>query len=65
MYYKAYIQPHLNYCNIIWGISSNNNVSRITRLQKRACHLILQDEYVDFDSAKSKSKMLASEESVS
>ena len=32
MYYKAYIQPHLNNCNIIWGNSSNNNVSSITRL---------------------------------
>ena len=65
MYYKAYIQPHLNYCNIIWGNSSNNNVSRITRLQKRACRLILQDEYTDFDNAKSTLKMLAFEESVS
>ena len=64
MYYKAYIQPHLNYCNIIWGNSSNNNVSRITRLQKRACRLILQDEYTDFDNAKSTLKMLAFEESV-
>ena len=64
MYYKAYIQPHLNYCNIIWGNSSNNNISRITRLQKRTCRLILQDEYIDFDNAKSTLKMLAFGESV-
>ena len=64
MYYKAYIQPHLNYCNIIWGNSSDNYVSRITMLQKLACRLILQDEYIDINNAKSTLKMLAFEESV-
>ena len=61
MYYKYY-KPHLNYCNIIWRNSSNNNVYR--RLKIRACRLILQDEFVDFDSAESTLKILAFEESV-
>ena len=54
MFYKAYMVPHLNYCNIIiWGNSLNFNVSKITMLQKRACKIILGNEYTDFESAKS------------
>ena len=52
MFYKAYIVPHLNYCNIIWGNSSNNNVNKITKLQKRAFKTILGNEYTDFEGAK-------------
>ena len=44
--------PHLNYCNIIWGNSLNFNVSKITMLQKRACKVILGNEYTDFESGK-------------
>ena len=43
----------LNYCNIIWGNSSNYNVSRITKVQKRACKIILGNGYTDFEGAKS------------
>ena len=46
------IQPNFNYCNVIWGNASNSNVARINRLQKRACKLILGNEYDDFESAK-------------
>ena len=34
LYYKSYIQPHFNYCNVIWGNASNSNVTRMNRLQK-------------------------------
>ena len=63
-FYKAYIVPHLNYCNIIWGNSSNYNVSRITRLQKRACKTILENEYTDFEDAKSVLNIKSFEESL-
>ena len=53
MFYKAYIVLHLNHCIIIWGNSSNYNLCRITRLQKRACKTILGNEYTDFEGAKS------------
>ena len=56
LYYKSYIQPHFNYCNVIWGNASNFNVARITRLQRRACKIILGNEYIDFESAKSSLK---------
>ena len=64
LFYKAYIVPHLNNCNIIWGNSSNYNVSRITKLQKRACNIILGNGYTDFEGAKSVLNVLSFEESL-
>ena len=64
LYYKSYIQPHFNYCNVIWGNASNFNVARITRLQRRACKIILGNEYIDFESANSSLKILSFEQSV-
>lgn len=40
-FYKSYIQPHIDFCNIIWGNTSEGNKNRIFRLQKRACRVIL------------------------
>lgn len=40
-FYKAYIQPHLDFCNIIWGNTSQKNLFRLYKLQKRACRIIL------------------------
>lgn len=64
LYYKAYIQPHLNYCNTIWGNSSNYNITKITRLQKRAFKFILGDEYIDYETAKSSLNVLSIEQNV-
>ena len=41
MYYKSYIQPHLDYANIVWGSTCKNNLMQIERLQMRACRVIL------------------------
>ena len=35
-FYKSFIQPHIDYCNIVWGNASQNNLLRLFRLQKRA-----------------------------
>ena len=64
MFYKAYIVPHLNYCNIIWGNSSNTNVAKITKLQKCAFKTILGNEYTDFEDAKSMLNVQSFEESL-
>ena len=40
-FYKSFIQPHLDYCNIVWGKTSQNNLLRLFRLQKGACKIIL------------------------
>lgn len=64
LFYKAYIQPHFNYCNIIWGNSSNYNVSKLTKLQKRACKIILENEYEDLDSARKRLNILSFDQNV-
>ena len=45
LFYNAYIKPHFDYCSIIWSNSSNANINRVTKLQRRACKLILGAEY--------------------
>ncbi|MES9881523.1 MAG: reverse transcriptase family protein [Sedimenticola sp.] len=46
-FYKTYIQPHIDYCSIIWGATSQSNLNRLYNLQKRACKIILDYEYSD------------------
>ena len=46
-FYKTYIQPHIDYCSSIWGGTSQHNLNRIYRLQKRAVKIILNYEYDD------------------
>ena len=40
-YYRSYIQPHLDYANIVWGRTIKRNLMQIERLPKRACRVIL------------------------
>ena len=40
-FYKSYIQPHIDFCNIVWGSSSESNKLQVFKLQKRACKIIL------------------------
>ena len=53
LFYNAYTQPHLDYCNAIWGNSSNYNVSKLAKLQRRACKVILEPKNTDLESARS------------
>ena len=45
LYYNSYIKPQLDYCSIIWSNSSNFNINKINKLQRRACKLILLNNY--------------------
>ena len=40
MLYNTLIQPHLNYCIIAWACTSDQNLTRLLRLQKRAMRII-------------------------
>ena len=40
-FYRSYIQPHIDFCNIVWGNTSEGNKNIIFRLQKCACRVIL------------------------
>ena len=39
------IQPHIDYCSTIWGGTSQYNLNRIYRLQKRAVKIIVNYQY--------------------
>jgi hypothetical protein len=54
IYYKAYIQPHLDFCNIIWGGTGSNNLNKLLILQKRACKTIFGLHYIGFEDAMNK-----------
>ena len=51
MFYKAYIQPHLDYCSIIWGSTKQSNIQVLLRLQRRACRIILGEQYTTLNDA--------------
>ena len=50
-FYKSYIQPHTDFCNIVWGSSSETNKLKIFKLQKRACKVILDYNVDDIHEA--------------
>ncbi|MCU7800226.1 MAG: hypothetical protein KZQ70_08805 [gamma proteobacterium symbiont of Lucinoma myriamae] len=64
LFYNSYIRTHFDYCSIIWGNSSNFNVSKITKLQRRACKIILGNEYTSLEEARTRLKILSFDESV-
>ena len=41
-FYRSYIQPHMDYANVLWGNAAKTKIVKIERLQKRACKLILK-----------------------
>ena len=45
MFYNAYVKPHFDYC------TSSGNINKISKLQRRACKLILAQDYTDIQEA--------------
>ena len=64
LFYNAYIKPHIDYCSLIWSNTSSSNISIITRLQRRACKLILGHEYNGLSEAFEKLKILSIDQSI-
>ena len=58
-FYKSYIQPHIDFCNIVWGNSSETNKLKILRLQKRACRVILDYNINDINEAMKTLKIMS------
>ena len=58
-YYKSYIQPHIDFCNIILGNTSEANKLKIFKMQKRACRVILDYNVDDSQEAMSSLKILS------
>lgn len=64
LFYNAYIRPHLDYCCAVWGNTTHFNVQKLTRLQRRACKIILGNEYLHLEDARKRLKILSFDESV-
>ena len=66
LFYNAYIhvQPQFNYCNIISGNAFNYNVSKFTKLRRRACKNILKNEYEGLESARKNLNTLSFDQNV-
>ena len=58
-YYKSYIQPHIDFCNIVWGSSSEANKLKVFKLQKRAFRVILDYKVEDSNEAMNSLKILS------
>ncbi len=59
MYYKTFLQPHIDYCNTLWGQS--NHISRIHKLQKLALRIIYDKPQYTIDPKTKKVKPTPSE----
>ena len=64
LFYNAYIRPHFEYCCVIWGNSFNLKTSKIEKLQKRACKLILGKDYSSLEDSRKQLDMLSFEEMI-
>ena len=58
-FYKSYIQPHIDFCNIVWGSSSESNIQKLFKLQKRACKIILDFNVDNGDEAMNTLKIMS------
>ena len=58
-FYKSYVQPHIDFCNIVWGSTRESNKLKIFRLQKRACRVILDYNVEDSHEALNSLKILS------
>ena len=43
--YNSLVQPHFDYCNVVWGNCSKNLSSKLQRLQNRAARVITFSNY--------------------
>ena len=42
--YKALVESHLRYADVVWGTISDTNITALQRLQNRAFEIILKDQ---------------------
>ena len=64
LYYIAYIKPQFDYCSIIWSNASNFNVNKINKLQRRACKLILSNDYTCLNESLEQLNIMSFDQSV-
>ena len=62
--YNAYVKPHFEYCSTVWSNTSSGNINKITKLQRRACKLILSQDYTDIQEALKRLNILSFDQSI-
>ena len=55
---QANIKPYFEYCCLIWGKYFNFSVHKIEKIQRRACKLILGNDFTLLDDARKQLNML-------
>ena len=58
------MKPHLEYCSVVWSNTPNYNINRISKLQRRACKLILSHEYTGLQESLERLDILSFDQSV-
>jgi len=43
--YQAIIQPHFDYCNVVWGNCGITVQNKVQKLQNRAAHVLTYSNY--------------------
>ena len=43
--YNSLIQPHFDYCNVVWGNCNTSLSEKLQRLQNRAAHILMSASY--------------------
>ena len=64
LFYNAYVRSHLEYCSVVWSNTSNYNINRISKLQRRAYKLILSHVYNGLQESLERLDILSSDQSV-
>ena len=64
VFYKSYIQPHIDYANIVWGNAAKTNLLQIERLQRRPCSVIHNDNVDDIHQSMDDLKIMSFSERV-
>ena len=64
LFYNAYIKPHIEYCSVVWCNTSNNNINKINKLQRRACKFILAQDYNGVEASLKQLDILSFNQSV-
>ena len=57
MLYRTLIEPHLRYCNTVWGFGNQTSLDRLQTLQNRAARIVTGTAYVDADHSLLLSKL--------
>ena len=43
--YNALVQPHLDYCSVVWGNCNKSLPIKLQKLQNRAAHILISSSY--------------------